>query len=98
MGTIGYDSVTEPLENGDSLPEHPHDTTARKITAYGPVHDATDNTQLTAGLHRNEIVVLMNEGRILEHAYRYAIIDRHIYHTRDKVVIQVTTEPIDEPV
>ena len=89
--TDDYDATTESLPNGAALPDHPASTTARKITAYGPVHDATDNTQLHAGLHRNEIVVLMNEGRILEHAYRYAIIDHHIYHTRDKVIIHVKT-------
>lgn len=96
--TDDYDDTTEPLPNGAPLPDHPSSTTARKITAYGPVHDADDNTQLTAGLHRNEILMLMSGQRILDHAYRYAIIDRKIYHTRSRVIIQVKTEPANEPV
>lgn len=93
-----YDSVTEPLQNGDPLPSHPHDTTARKIVSYGFVFDAEDNTQLTAGLHRNEISMLMSGQRILDHAYRYAILDRKIFHTRSRVTIRVKTEPANEPV
>jgi len=91
-----YDDVTQELASGDELPPHSAATTARKIIAYGPVHDAADNTRLEAGLHRNEVAVLMQGQRILEHAYRYAIIDRHIYHTRELVVIRVSTEEVDE--
>lgn len=99
MTTSTYDSVTEPLKSGDPLPAHPDDTTARRITGYGPVYDADDGRQLMAGLHRAEVSMLMNGERILEHAYRYAILDRHIYHTRrGGVVIHVVTEPTDEPV
>ena len=93
-----YDAITEPLRNGDPLPSHPSTTTARKITEYGPVHDANDDTQLTAGLHRNEVAILRSGQRILEHAYRYAVLDQKIYHTRSSVVIHVVTEPLDDVV
>lgn len=95
---VVYDSVTEPLKSGDLLPTHPDDTTAKRITSYGNVYDADDGRQLMAGLHRAEVSMLMNGERILEHAYRYAIIDRHIYHTRPKAIIHVSTEPVNEPV
>lgn len=91
-----YDSVTESLTNGASLPTYPHDTTARKVVSYGFVFDADDNTQLTAGLHRSEINTLMSGQRILEHAYRYAVVDRKIYHTRSRVVIHVQTVDAEE--
>lgn len=95
---MDYDDTTESLVNGAPLPDHPSSTTARKITVYGPVFDADDNQQLTAGLHRNEISMLMSGEKILEHAYRYAIVDRKIYHTRSRVIIYVKTEPANEPV
>lgn len=90
---IEYNSVTEPLPNGAPLPQHPDDTTAKKIVHFGFVYDADDGVQLSAGLHRNEISVLMSGQRILDHAYRYAIVDRRIFHTRAKVIIHVATEP-----
>lgn len=93
-----YDSVTGPLRNGDALPSHPSNTTARKIVAYGPVYGVGDDIQLTAGLHRNEVATLQSGQRILEHAYRYAIIDRYIFHTRRSVVIRVRTEAIPDDV
>lgn len=92
-----YDSVTEPLRNGDSLPSHPDDTTAKRITAYGFVYDADDGTQLTAGLHRNELSRLQCRDQMaLTHLYRYCIIDKKIFHTRNSVIIhcQTTDEPL----
>lgn len=87
-----YDSVTEPLRNGDPLPVHPDGTTARKITTYGPVYDADDSTQLTAGLHRNEVAQLQEGNQMaLGHLYRYVILNKHIYHTRPSVVIHCKT-------
>jgi hypothetical protein len=98
-----YDSITEELSNGAPLPDHPSTTTARKIIAYGPVHDAIDGTLLTAGLDRTTISVLMNEKEhALAHLYRYAILThdnaRRIFHTRDSVTIRVKTTPSDGPV
>lgn len=91
-----YDSVTEPLKNGDSLPAHPDDTTAKRITTYGFVYDADDGTQLTAGLHRNEVAQLQSGNQMsLTHLYRYVILDRRIYHTRPAVVIHCRTEIVD---
>lgn len=93
----GYDSVTEPLHNGDPLPEHPDDTTAKRITAYGFVYDAADGTQLIAGLHRNEVAQLQEGNQMaLGHLYRYVILNRRIYHTRPSVVIHVKTETVTD--
>lgn len=87
-----YDSITEPLKNGDALPEHPNDTTAKRITDYGPVFDADDSTPLTSGLHSNEISQLKRGNQMaLSHLYRFTIINNHIYHTRKQVVIHVKT-------
>lgn len=92
-----YDSVTEPLKNGDPLPPHPDDTTAKKITVYGFVYDADNGVRCTAGLHRNEVEQLRNGNQMaLGHLFRYVILDRHIYHTRQSVVIHCKTEPNDE--
>lgn len=92
-----YDSVTEPLRNGDPLPPHPDDTTAKRITVYGPVFDADDGTQLTAGLHRNELSRLQDGDQMaLTHLYRYVITNAHVYHTRPSVIIHCKTT--DEPV
>jgi hypothetical protein len=94
-----YDSVTEPLRNGDPLPAHPRDTTAKEIAAYGFVYDADNGTQLTAGLHRNELDQLQHGNQMaLTHLYRYCIIDRKIYHTCNSVVIHCKTMTADEPV
>lgn len=87
-----YDSVTDPLKNGDPLPDHPDDTTAKKITVYGPVYDASDGIQCTAGLHRNEVARLQaGDQMALMHLYRYVILDRKIYHTRPSVIIHCKT-------
>ena len=91
-----FDDITEELESGAALPSHPATTTAKKITVYGTVHDAINGQRLIAGLHRNEAATLQSGQKILEHAYRYAIINRKIYHTRDKVTIKVKTELIDD--
>lgn len=87
-----YDSVTEPLKNGDPLPDHPDDTTAKRITVYGPVYDADDGQQCTAGLHRNELARLQDGDQMaLTHLYRYVITNKHVYHTRKSVIIHVKT-------
>lgn len=91
-----YDDTTEPLINGAKLPDHPANTTARKIVSLGPVRDTADSTVLTAGLHRNEMAMLRSDQReSLSHLYRYAIIDHCIYHTRHLVTVDCKTE--DEP-
>lgn len=89
---------TEPLKNGDPLPEHPADTTALKIVSYGTVRDASDGTTLRAGIHRNELKMLMEGNKMaLAHLYAYVILNRHIYTFREAVVIEVKCEP-NEPV
>lgn len=98
--TDEYDSITHPLKNGDPLPTHPHDTTAKKIVSFGPVHDADDGIQLTAGLLRATVAVLIEGGHPLGHLYRYAILThdgaRRIFHTRPNgVTIRVRTEPVE---
>lgn len=94
MAALDYDSVTEPLKNGDPLPLHPDDTTAKKITVYGFVFDADNGVRCTAGMHRNEASQLQAGNQMaLKHLYLYVIINKHIYHTRDAVVIHCKTEP-----
>lgn len=95
-----YDAVTEPLRNSDPLPNHPDDTTAKQITVYGPVFDADNGQQLTAGLHRNEVNQLQHGNQMaLTHLYRYVILrageKRCIYHTRPSVIIHVKTTNAD---
>lgn len=81
---------TEPLYNGDPLPHHPADTTSLKVIKYGKVADADNQRELHGGLHNNELSILMNkEKHALGHLYLYAIRNGRIYHTRDKVVIEV---------
>jgi len=84
--------VTEPLKNGDVIPSHPSHTTSRKIIKHLEVRDASDNTKLKAGMNRNEISLLMNGQRILDHLYRYAILSGKIYHTRNEVIVTVECE------
>jgi hypothetical protein len=91
------EEFTEPLRNGAKLPDHPSDTTAKKIIKYGSVFDSHDGHELTAGLHDSEIRTLMNGGNpALAHLYRFAIkqvgADKRIYHTRSRVIIEVETE------
>ena len=84
------DDITEPLPNGAELPEHPATTTARTITEYGNVWDDADGRPLGRGMHENEIKMLMGgEKGGLSHLYLYAIRNKHIYHTRPLVVIDV---------
>lgn len=88
---------TSPLRNGDLLPDHPDHTTALKVVSYSRVTDATDGRELMAGLHRAEVSMLKSgEKGGLEHLYRYAIVDRHIYHTRGLVVVEVECTDADE--
>lgn len=89
------EEVTEPLKNRQELPSHPSHTTSRKITAVVEVRDASDGTRMTAGLPRNELNLLMNGQRILEHLYRYAILNGRIYHTRDKAVVVVKCQDLE---
>ena len=89
---------TEPLVNGAEVPSHPATTTSRRVTARLAVKDAEDGTKLTAGINRNELMLLMAGERILSHLYRYCILNNRIYHTRNSVIIEVKCEPIDEPV
>lgn len=84
------EETTEPLRNGQKLPDHPSDTTALKIVKFGAVRDDADGTPLQSGLHQNEIRMLqMGQQMSLGHLYRYAILDGRIFHTRDLVVIDV---------
>ena len=75
------EEITEPLANRQELPNHPSHTTSRKIINVLEVRDAKDGTRMTAGLPRSELNLLMNGQRILEHLYRYAILNGRIYHT-----------------
>ena len=81
--------VTEPLANGAELPDHPANTTALKVIKYGKVFDADDGRPLRAGLHQSTLRTLMSGQRILGHLYAYVILDHHIYHTRNRVVVDV---------
>ena len=86
------EETTEPLPNGAALPDHPANTTALRIIEYGKVWDDGDGRPLQTGvLHENEIRMLMN-GEVggLGHLYLYALRNRHIYHTRKLVTIDVT--------
>ena len=85
---------TEPLANGAEVPSHPATTTSRRIVSRGTVKDAEDGTKLTAGINRNELMLLMAGERILTHLYRYCILNNRIYHTRNKVVIEVKCEDV----
>ena len=81
---------TEPLYNGDPLPEHAASTTALRVVKYNSVIDADNHRELHGGLHNNELSILMNkEKHALGHLYFYAIRNGRIYHTREKVVIEV---------
>lgn len=91
-----FPDTTEPLLNGAELPTHPADTTAKKITHFGRVFDDATGTVLTAGLHNNEIAMLMaNQCESLSHLFRFVIRNMHIYHTRPLVVIECRTEEIE---
>lgn len=85
---------TEPLASGAALPDHPADTTARKVIKYLSAFDSHDGHELSAGLHRNEIEILrQGETGGLSHLYRYSFVQEgknlKIYHTRNRVVISV---------
>ncbi len=83
------EETTEPLINGQEIPNHPSDTTSRKIVGVLGVRDASDGVRLTAGLGRNELAVLMTGERILGHLYRFCILNNKIFHTRESVVLAV---------
>lgn len=90
---------TQPLRNGDLLPTHPDASTALKVVRYGRVYDDTDGHELMAGLHRAEVAMLRQHEGDLGHLYRYAIVadsrGKRIFHTRDKVVIDVECKNVD---
>lgn len=87
---------TEPLPNGSELPTHPDGDTGLRITSYGPVKDSTDGTVLHIGLHRSELSMLMAGNKMaLGHTYSYAVINNHIYHTRQSVVIACTCVKVE---
>lgn len=87
------DEFTDPLRNGDELPDHPSSTTALKIVKYGDVWDDQDGTRLKVGLHENELRMLMNgEQMALQHLYLYAFRNNRIYHTRNLVTVDVECE------
>lgn len=92
-----YNDTTEALPNGAELPTHPALTTAKKVIEYGRVWDDANGITLLSGLHQNEIAMLMaGEQGALGHLYRYAIRNKHIYHTRPLVCIDVKTEEVVE--
>jgi len=84
---------TSPLRSGDKLPTHPNHTTSLRVIRYGRVLDAEDGHELCAGLHNAEVEMLKHGQGDLSHLYRYAIVadggGKRIFHTRDKVVIDV---------
>lgn len=86
--------TTEPLRNGDPLPEHPDSTTALKITKFGDVYDDGDGTPLVSGrLRESEVQMLMSGNQMaLRHLYFYAIRNKKIYHTRSLVTIDCECE------
>ena len=88
------DATTSPLPNGAQLPEHPANTTALRIVEYGKVYDADDGRPLRCGLHQNEVRMLqMGSKMALGHLYAYVILNKHVYHTRQAVVIDVKCVP-----
>lgn len=89
--------VTEPLANGQEVPAYPSNTTARKVLNVREVLDASDGKKLTAGLPRSELAVLMTGQRILEHMYRYCILNNKIYHTRNAVICVVQCTDANNP-
>ena len=94
---VEYNDTTEPLPNGAKLPDHPAQTTSKRIVKFGQVSDDADGTPLTGGLHRNEITMLKgNQRDSLSHLYRYQIENGHIFHTRPLIVIECATEDVIE--
>ncbi len=91
--------TTEPLKNGDPLPDHPANTTSLKITKFCEVRDAENGQVLTGGLHGTTINSLATGNSSLSHLYRYAYrkigADTIIFHTRPTVVIDVECEPVE---
>ena len=79
--------TTEPLKNGDSLPDHPADTTAKRITKFLTVRDAFDGKALSGGLHEGIVRLLMQNEPVLPHQYRFKMTNGKIYHTRRLVII-----------
>jgi hypothetical protein len=87
---------TSPLRSGDELPNHPDHTTALKVLNYGKVYDDADGHELMRGLHRAEITMLMSGQKGgLDHLYRYAMVNGHIYHTRSLVTVECECVSVD---
>jgi hypothetical protein len=89
--------VTEVVFNRGEIPQHPANTTSRKVERILEVLDAKDGTRCTAGLGRNELNLLMNGQPILPHLYKYVAINGRVYTTRETGVILVVKCRSDEP-
>lgn len=81
--------VTEVVFNRGEIPQHPANTTARKVDRILEVLDAQNGQRCTAGLHRNELNLLMNGQAVLPHLYKYYAINGRVYTTRPNGVILV---------
>lgn len=74
--------LTEIIHNCEPVPTHPSTSTARVIQQVIEVVDAVDGTRLQAGIPRNELSVLMRGEKILDHMYRYCVMNKTLYTTR----------------
>ncbi len=92
------EELTEVVYNREPVPQHPADTTARTVKHVLEVRDAIDNTRCTAGLPRAELALLMRGEKVLDHLYRYAILNQILYTTRvSGVRLVVKCVDINEP-
>jgi len=90
--------LTEVVHNGERVPTHPDTSTARVIQQVIEVIDAVDGTRLQAGIPRNELAILMQGEPILDHMYRYCVLNKTLYTTRrGGVRFVVKCIPTDEP-
>jgi len=76
------EEVTEVVHNCELVPTHPSTSTARVIQQVLEIVDAEDGTRMQAGIPRNELAVLMRGEPILQHMYRYCILNKTLYTTR----------------
>lgn len=84
--------TTEPLKNGDSLPDHPSDTNSKRIIRFLTVRDAFDGKACSGGLHESIVRLLMSGEPVLQHQYKFRMAAGKIYHTRKLVTIDVECE------
>jgi hypothetical protein len=90
--------LTEVVHNNERVPTHPSSSTARVIQQVIEVIDAVDGTRLQAGIPRNELMLLMRGEPILDHMYRYCVLNKTLYTTRTGGVrFVVRCIPTDEP-